>query len=168
MQTVRLRAALPEDAARIAPVHRVCWHQAYTGLVPQRCLDDLDAMDLVAVWQGRLDQPGLATTVATQSGQVVGIASVAPLEATETLPPEELRSMYVLRERWGQGIGRQLLDHALATRPAALWVFEGNHRARGFYEQTGWRPTGEIRVHDWTAIPELRLVRDGDYAPDRR
>jgi len=168
MADVRLRAALAGDAARIAPVHRVCWHQAYIGLVPQRCLDDLDVMDLVAVWRGRLEQPGLATTIAVMDGQVVGLASVAPLEASAQLPPEELRSLYVLRGLWGQGIGRLLVDHALAERPAALWVFEGNERARSFYAQAGWRATGEVRVHDWTGIPELRLVRDESHKIVRR
>lgn len=160
MQDARLRAALPEDATRIAPVHGRCWHQAYTGLVPQRCLDDLDSMDLAAVWRGRLEQPELATTIAIVGGEVVGLASVAPLEPAASLPPEELRSLYVLREFSGRGIGRRLVDHALAERPAALWTFEGNRRARKFYELSGWRETGEVRVHDWTRIPELRLARD--------
>lgn len=166
MEDVRLRVALPDDAAAIAPVHRVCWHQAYTGLVPQRCLDDLDAMDLVAVWRGRLEQQGLATTIAMMDGRVVGLVSVAPLEVAAPLPAEELRSLYVLADVWGKGIGRLLLDLALAERPAALWVFEGNERARRFSAHTGWRATGEVRVHDWTAIPEVRLVRDGDHKSD--
>jgi GNAT superfamily N-acetyltransferase len=161
MATVSLRVALPEDAAHIAPIHRACWHQAYTGLVPQRCLDELDLMDLVAVWRSRLEQPEPCTTVALIDGQVIGMATVAPLEEAASLPPEELRAMYVLGTMWGQGIGRLLLKHVLAERPAALWVFEGNTRARIFYAETGWLPTGEVRLHDWAAIPEIRLVRDG-------
>lgn len=168
MERVTLRVALPEDAARIAPVHRVCWHDAYTGLVPQRCLDELDVMDLVAVWRDRLEQPGLFTSIALMENQVVGMATVAPLGQAAPLPPEEVRALYVLGARWGQGIGRLLLDHALAERPAALWVFEGNKRARRFYAQTGWRATGEVRLHEWAAIPEVRLVRDEDQWSDRR
>lgn len=165
MATVSLRVALPEDAAHIAPVHRACWHQAYTGLVPQRCLDELDLMDLVAVWRGRLEQQEPSTTIASIDGQVVGMATVAPLDEAASLPAEELRAMYVLGTMWGQGIGRLLLEHVLAKRPAALWVFEGNNRARAFYAGTGWRPTGEVRLHAWAAMPEVRLVR---RAPSER
>lgn len=164
MKTVHVRVALPEDAPRIAPVHRACWHQAYTGLVPQRCLDELDAMDLAAVWRGRLEQPDLVTLLAISDESVVGMASVAPLAETASLPPEELRSLYVLAEVWGQGIGRQLLDRALARRPAALWVFKDNQQARRFYARDGWRATGEVRLHDWAAVPEVRLVRNAGDA----
>jgi hypothetical protein len=64
MLPVTMRAASPEDAQQIAPMHLSCWHEAYAGLVPQRCLDDLDVQDRVARWRERLALVGCTTTVA--------------------------------------------------------------------------------------------------------
>jgi GNAT superfamily N-acetyltransferase len=160
MPPVVYRAASQQDAQQIAPMHLSCWHEAYAGLVPQRCLDDLDAQDRVAQWRGRLERQEDATTIAVHDGRVVGLTTVGPAQTALPLAPEELRSLYVVRDMWGRGLGKQLLQHALADRPASLWVFEGNERARRFYARTGWSPTSERHVDEWTAIPELRLVRD--------
>ena len=160
MDTVEVLTATPDDADRIAPVHRLCWHEAYTGLVPQRCLDDLDKQDRVAVWRRRLEQAEDSTHVAVQGGRVLGLATVGLEPARHESERQELRSLYVVREAWGRGNGRLLLGSALDDRPAALWVFEGNQRARQFYAATGWHETSDRHVDDWTAIPELRLIRD--------
>jgi hypothetical protein len=65
----------------------------------------------------------------------------------------------VVREMWGHGIGRALVQQVLGQRPASLWVFEGNDQARAFYALTGWQSTGERRLDAWTELSELRLVR---------
>jgi len=166
MASMTMRVASPGDAQLIAPMHLSCWHEAYAGLVPQRCLDDLDAQDRVARWRARLERPGDVTTVAVHDGRVVGLATVGPVEEAPHLPQEELRSLYVVRAMWGYGVGRRLVQQVLGGRPASLWVFEGNDQARRFYTQTGWRPTGERRLDDWTNIPELGLVRDVVGKPD--
>ncbi len=158
MLDVTLRQATPDDAAAIAPMHLACWHDAYSGLVPRRCLDELDRQDRCGRWRLRLEQPSDVTTIAVCGQQVVGLATVGPLHDEVPLPPEELRSLYVSRPMWGGGLGRALIDRALGDRPASLWVFEGNERARRFYTSCGWTPTGERRLDDWTVIPELRLV----------
>lgn len=159
MRPVTRRAAWPEDAQNIAPKHRSGWHEAYAGLVPQRCLDDLDAQERVARWRERLARAGDTTTVALHNGRLVGLATVGPREDAPHLPPEELRSRYVVRAMWGHGIGRALVLQVLGQRPASLWVFEGHDPARAFYALAGWQPTGERRLDTWTEIPELRLVR---------
>lgn len=161
MDGVEVLTATPDDAERIAPVHRACWHEAYSGLVPQRCLDDLDKQDRAAAWRRRLEQAEDSTRIATQGGRVIGLATVGPEASSTRHTRQELRSLYVVLEVWGRGIGRLLLHSVLDNRPAALWVFEGNQRARQFYAATGWQETGDRKVDDWTAIPELRLIRDG-------
>lgn len=159
MTEVTVRSASVADAEAIAPMHRSCWHEAYTGLVPQRCLDDLDRQDRVARWRDRLTRAEDGTLVAVQDAAVVGLATIGPSREAHPLPPVELRSLYVSRVRWGNGLGAALLQRAVGDGAASLWVFEGNGRARAFYARAGWVPTGERRVDDWTLIPELRLVR---------
>lgn len=161
MPDVTMRLALPQDASMIAPMHVSCWREAYAGLVPQRCFDDIDGQDWVAHWRRRLERPEDVTTVALQDGHVVGLATVGPAEDLQHLPPQALWSLYVVRALWGSGLSSRLLRQALGDRPASLWAFEGNERARRFYARGGWRPTGERRVTEWIDVPELRLVGNG-------
>lgn len=68
-------------------------------------------------------------------GRVVGVSIVSP---------PWIHALHVLPERWGQGVGRALHDHAVdqiraAGEPEALArVWADNHRARAFWEKQGW------------------------------
>jgi GNAT superfamily N-acetyltransferase len=159
---VVLRPATPADAVAVAPFHLRCWQDAYTGLVPQTFLDALTRQDRVRRWGERLRTAGDVTTLATAGagGPVVGLAAVTTQTAPAAAPLVELRSLYVGATWWGQGLGRRLLDAALAGRPAQLWVFEGNARARAFYRTTGWRLTGDRQIDPGTGLWELRLIRN--------
>ncbi|WP_417268210.1 GNAT family N-acetyltransferase [Celeribacter baekdonensis] len=59
----------------------------------------------------------------------------------------------------GQGIGRALLDHALALKSGLrLEVYEANTQARGFYASLGFRETGRREVDDnGLPFPLLKL-----------
>jgi GNAT superfamily N-acetyltransferase len=54
---------------------------------------------------------------------------------------EEVRLLYTRPDRIGMGAGTQLIDAAKATGIGALelWCFQGNMRARRFYEARGFR-----------------------------
>jgi GNAT superfamily N-acetyltransferase len=158
---VELRRAEIDDAPAIAPFHLACWHAAYSGLVPPDFLAELSQQDRVQRWRERLGRQGDETLVAVVGTVVVGLATVGPSGDRCPLPATELRSLYVDAGHHGTGIAQRLVDTSLADRPASLWVFQGNHRARAFYDKNGWRPTGECRVDPGTRIPELRLVRAG-------
>jgi len=45
----------------------------------------------------------------------------------------------------GRGVGRRLLDDAVARGAASLECFRDNVRARAFYEREGWHVTAEYR-----------------------
>ncbi len=49
--------------------------------------------------------------------------------------------LYVHPEKWGQGLGTQLLAHARQLSPRYLWLYtlQINEKARRFYEQQGFR-----------------------------
>lgn len=76
--------------------------------------------------------------------------------------------VFVAPERWGRGVGGQLLDALhLAMRArnwetSSLWTRSSNERARRLYEGRGYRPTAEakhLRGHEIVRY-ELQLQAD--------
>lgn len=75
--------------------------------------------------------PGAWTTLAVDGADVVGFVTV-------TL--DEIKLLYVRPDRHGEGIGRLLLQAALARigGVAKLAVYSRNQRARRLYERAGF------------------------------
>ncbi|MBU6267488.1 MAG: GNAT family N-acetyltransferase [Sphingomonadales bacterium] len=67
----------------------------------------------------------------------------------------EIYQLYLRREAQGRGLGKLLLDHALAhlgtERPVWIGVWSGNDRAQHVYGQRGFHPVGtyEFPVGEW-------------------
>lgn len=78
-----------------------------------------------------------------EAGQAVGIVKVMK-------QPDgyEILSFYILEEYRDNGIGKQVvmcLRELFAGEKIQLWVLEDNKRARHFYENNGFRGTGNTR-----------------------
>jgi ribosomal protein S18 acetylase RimI-like enzyme len=79
----------------------------------------------------------------------------------------EVYAIYLAPSALGRGLGRALMDAALAELAAAglatvvLWVLTANASARRFYERAGFRPDGAVRTLDFdgTPIEEIRCRR---------
>jgi len=57
-----------------------------------------------------------------------------------------------------------LLEAAIGSRAASLWVAAGNSRAIGFYRHFGFEPDGARDVlTDWEDLPEIRMVRPSQH-----
>ncbi|MGH9210687.1 MAG: GNAT family N-acetyltransferase, partial [Acidimicrobiales bacterium] len=75
-----------------------------------------------------------------------------------------LRSLYVVPEWSGRGVGRRLHDAVVAHlrgagfAEASLWVMEKNP-ARAMYEHLGWRMSAD-RQTIWPGIDEVRYLVD--------
>lgn len=80
--------------------------------------------------------------------EVVGFALAGPTDEDETFG---LSRIYVDPGRWGEGIGRRLLDRVEAAvadrggRRISLGVMAENDRAVEFYEAAGYERTGAFR-----------------------
>jgi GNAT superfamily N-acetyltransferase len=76
------------------------------------------------------------TTVAVADGLVVGLMSVS--RATDY---SWIDHLYIHPAWAGRGIGSRLLELARSELPSPirLYTFQGNHRARSFYEQHGFK-----------------------------
>jgi GNAT superfamily N-acetyltransferase len=72
----------------------------------------------------------------------------------------------------GQGVGRRLLERALAFadarafRETHLWTFAGLDAARALYERAGFSLSEEWRGDQWgTEVTEQRFVRPRPTSP---
>lgn len=67
----------------------------------------------------------------------------------------------------GSGLGQALLDTAIGTEPAYLWIMAGNPRAEAFYRRNGFVPDGlAVRAgRSWFDRPAFRMHR---MPPDAR
>jgi GNAT superfamily N-acetyltransferase len=161
---VRIRAAEPSDAREIAEVHVRGWQWGYRDLLPSEVLDALSVDRREEGWNEILSSlpDGATVLVALQSERIVGFAGVGPSrddDATES--SGELSSLYLEEEVAGTGVGRALMDSAVAVSRSAgyhelrLWVLERNSRARRFYEAAGLRPDGTAKQEMHPVVPVL-------------
>ena len=162
-----VRAATIADARAIAEVHVASWRAAYADLID---LDkaSLDVDERERTWAHRIPlvgDEGHRTWVAEVDGRIAGFSFTQPTADDDLNPLEiaELVALYLAPDFFEMGIGKPLLDRAVAGMrnqgflQATLWVVEGNARASHFYRREGWRPDG-------TRSPCFRVMN----APARR
>lgn len=142
---VTIRTAGVDDAEALAPLHVVAWDEAYTGLMPQRILDERKTEPMAAKvdrWRGRIAWPDGHTWVADDGGELVGFVSTGP--GRDGRGDLELMALYVRRSHYDTGLGHRLLEAAIGDGPAYLWVLDGNARAIRFYERHGFAFDGQV------------------------
>jgi GNAT superfamily N-acetyltransferase len=103
--------------------------------------------------RAHLREPGSWLLMATDGSTLVGMASAEPLRDTDKDGPVIpggwfLSYLFVVPERWGEGIGGALLDAVLAEAKRRgssrmhLWTHEDNERSHHLYRSRGFSPTG--------------------------
>lgn len=168
---VAIRPASRADARSIAEVHVTSWLWAYRGDLPDDTLDALSVEDRERAWSSWFAEPeqGGEVLVVTEAGRVVGFCGYGPSrDADAPDATAEVRTIYLLREAAGRGIGRRLFARAiermraLGYRRATLWVLESNERSRRFYEAAGWRWDGTTGTHQLQCAnrPIVRYAAD--------
>lgn len=163
---VTIRPATVADAQAIAEVHVHSWQWAYRGLLPDDYLDHLSIERRAGMHMQRLaTETQERTWVAAQEGRIVGFAITGPSRDPNASPgTAELAAIYLRREATGQGIARELFDHAVhdlwqrGYERATLWVLETNARARRFYEKAGWVTDGTSKTEERPGV-HLHEVR---------
>ena len=72
----------------------------------------------------------------------------APADASDRTTRGEVYAFYLHPDAWGTGVAPALISRCqehlrdIGFREAVLWVLRDNPRARHFYENAGWSPTG--------------------------
>lgn len=167
MARVSVRVAKPRDAKRIGVVHVRAWQATYRGHFPQEFIDGLDPKLRAARWRRYLkdnSDAGARLLVTEQDSEIVGFINVGTCRDEQLSTAGEVRAIYLLPERWGRGLGRELMTAGLAVlteagfAEAILWVLETNARARHFFEGAGWAADGTVREDQGFGFP-IREVR---------
>lgn len=159
--SLTVRPADVRDADAIATVHVRAWQEAYAHLLPADFLAALDVDARAARWRSIIAEPAVDVLVAVLAGAVVGWASAGPGRETDPVRDRELEGIYVLAAHHGSGAGQRLLDAAVGSAPAFLWVAEGNPRAEAFYRRNGFTRDGAVKHEPIgpTGLDAVRMVR---------
>jgi ribosomal protein S18 acetylase RimI-like enzyme len=149
--TLTIREAETKDVPSIASIHVRAWQDAYRGQLDDAYLDGLDVEERIPQTRSMLQDspPEFRTWVAQDGPEVVGFAVTGPSQdADAEKKTGELYAIYLEPDRVGTGVGRTLLEHAVADlaergfTEATLWILGSNARSRRFYEAAGWAPDG--------------------------
>lgn len=149
--TAELRRVDAQFAERLSVLWSETFRQAYghlhsTANIRAYC----DRQFTVAEARAALEDPGVVCKIALIEGAASGFyltrdeACPHPLDGRSA----ELRQIYVLRDRFGSGLGQLLFDDALLTLRShgMQWVWltvaDLNTRARRFYRKHGFSRAG--------------------------
>jgi GNAT superfamily N-acetyltransferase len=146
------------------------WRVGYRGLLSDAILDRLDDARGTTRWAGWLrdgyEDAGLRAeirVVTDAAGRVVGVSAFGgDRDVPDDVHRGEVWTLYIAPPHWGRGYGSALLrdaEDALAAdgrRDLALWVLEGNDRARRFYADAGWRDDDGLRPFGDSGSFEVR------------
>ena len=161
---IRIRDAVPDDAGAIAAAHIASWRAAYTHIFPPSIFDapafDRSRIEMWRRWT-HSPTPDRRLIVATADERVVGFAHIGHSgdPAHEQRPRfGELFGFYAHPDVWGTGVTKLMMDSALSSLRdlgvdhAVVWTLADAHRARAFYEKSGWSLTGSTAM--WTRYPD--------------
>jgi GNAT superfamily N-acetyltransferase len=105
--------------------------------------------------------------VAEDGDELVGFTTCGESRDPDAGPDAgEIRTFFVAAGRWRRGVGRALMEAALADlaargySEATVWSFAANERANAFYEAHGFARDGTERTEEtWAGIAEVRYRR---------
>ncbi len=167
MSGIRFRNAAARDAAALASLGRRTFTESFGHLYTR---DNLAAFLLNHAeerWAEELADPELSVRVAEADGEFVGYAKLSP----PTLPFEprgpslELRQFYLLKPWHGRGVSQELMRWVIeearsrGAEDLYLSVFVDNHRARRFYERSGFEIIGTCAFMVGSHADEDHIMR---------
>ena len=159
-----IRSAIKSDASRIAEIliftkrahYRTIFHNDYVSF------HEMQVLDLALFYR---DDPEARTGVYVyeDGGIVKGMMSMG--RKHQEKDGLELKELFIDPFFQGQGIGTDFMKYLCSCgrneqrKRAFLWVLEGNHKARRFYEKFGFCSCGEKKRIPGTEQNEIKYVK---------
>lgn len=154
--TLIIKKAEKSDASVIANIHVKGWQGAYKDILNQNYLDSQTVEKRTSDWNEWLRDETSDRFIAYLDNNPVGFIAIGPLRTapagTSKIRPtysSEIYGLYLLPEFYRQGVGAQLLRHAVESFKSkkhtsmCLWVLKDNKRACAFYEAMGGQRIGK-------------------------
>lgn len=158
-----IRPAKPGDAEGIARAHTASWRTSYRGLLPDDVLARIDVDQRAASWRRVVEDPQVLTLVAydTSHGDIVGLCD-AGRNRSRTPQAGEVYRLYFEHHARRHGLGRDMFEltcdwlRSRGMGSLVIWVLDGNHPARRFYEAMGGALGGRVgsRVSGYPVIEQ--------------
>lgn len=155
-----VRRALMGDADEIGRAHYDAHIETYAGVFPEGVIEGFPARARSRMWSQVMAAGSGELWVGEVAGEIVGFAWAGQSRDDPPVRALELGSIYVLAAHHGSGLGQQLLDAALGSRAASLWVLDVNPRAHAFYARNGFSPDGAEKIdNSFGNVRDIRMVR---------
>ena len=147
-----------EEIERNSRVHWQTWREAYDEILPADFQEQM-TLDKCRFYSQKYPEN---TLIALDDAKVVGFVSYGDFRDSATIAGEVF-ALYVLKDYYGKGVGRQLIQAAFAAldgyQEIILWVLEDNKRAIAFYEKMGFVFDGQEKVIDLGEdVREKRMI----------
>jgi L-amino acid N-acyltransferase YncA len=160
MSGIAIRLAHRVDADEVGRVHYLSHVETYSGKFPDGVIQSFPAEQRARMWEHVIASDSGSLWVAEAEGKIVGFAATGPPREDPPVRVLELASIYLLEAHQGSGLGQALLDAALGSHEASLWVLDDNPRARSFYARNGFSPDGAEKIDErFGNVREIRMVR---------
>jgi len=165
---IEYRDAMPADGDALDTMAQAIWIETFAHGVSAE-----DAATYLAQAYGPngklladLSSGAARFHLALADGRVVGYAKVNPPWLPDAEPGAlQLSQIYVSSDQHGAGVGKALLDWAIATARAQratallLTVWEENRRAAAFYRKNGFEHVGDYAFAVGTQIDTDHIMR---------
>ena len=165
---LRIRPAIPADAAAVAAVHVASWREAYRTILPAEYLARLSVERRQQVWRESIETGSPRLLVAEIADSLAGFSAFGPCRDEGAGPDAfEIWAIYLSPAHWSHGVGRALWFGSRArmiesgARTVSLWVFPDNARAIRFYRAAGFvEEPGSLKSFELggTEVQEIRYV----------
>ena len=135
-----------DDLGMISSIYEQSWRMTYKGMLPARYLKKLPEGN----WKDRINRFGSRSMVMVSGGEYIGTVSFGESRVYKEDGWGEVYSLYLLPQYTGKGLGKRLMDKALAELKdkgfshVMLFALEQNLTARRFYEKYGFTASGDM------------------------
>lgn len=141
MEVIR---ANTDDADIVGYIHSAAWKQVYVGMFPEDFLNEDTPEKRKQEFIASCGCEDVFYYIMYEDDKAVGIVKV--LDATDAY---EIASLYILEQYRNKGYGKQVIAYLrkeFDKKRIQLWVLEDNTKARQFYENNGFKNTGNARM----------------------
>lgn len=163
------RLATVDDAEAIAALHLASWRSAYSDFVAPEVLAALEPNAHAVEWRRRVTLPDVRIDLEEGPEGLLAFCAHGPSgDPDAAAAPKatwEIKNLHVRPDLRRTGSGGRLFDltlqhvRSIGTRVVTLWVVEGNHSARRFYEKKGMVPDGARTTHTLGVDGTMPVVR---------